>query len=177
MTWDKRYFHYQNVFSPSSNFLNTGYEDPYFTIKWLKLSLILHEYIHCMCTHQMQWKWLKLAHLITAPSFAAKSDTLACTSPKEDTWEPWKFRSRKFSMTLKEFWWTKNNSHYYCLRQLFTITCIRPRYKSKVQVHTSPKNVQRTLKLINWSFISWQCRTKSSENAQWYNIPQRCTVD
>ena len=29
----------------------------------------------------MQWKWLKLDHPIFAPFVAAKSDTLACTSP------------------------------------------------------------------------------------------------
>ena len=45
------------------------------------LSPILHEYMHCMCAHSMQWKWLKLDHLILATPVAAKSDTLACTSP------------------------------------------------------------------------------------------------
>ena len=33
---------------------------------------------------------------------------------KEDTLEPWKLRSRNFSMTAEEFLWTKNNLHYYC---------------------------------------------------------------
>ena len=78
---DKRYFHYQNVFSHSSDFLNTSYDNPYFTIKLFKLSSILHECIHGLCAHSMQWQLLKLDHLIFAPSIAAKSDTLACTSP------------------------------------------------------------------------------------------------
>ena len=70
-------------FSPSSDFLNTSYEDLYFTKKWMKLSPILHEYIHRMCVHLMQWKWLKLDHLISATCISAKGDTLACTSPYE----------------------------------------------------------------------------------------------
>ena len=65
--------------------------------KWLKLSLILHEYMHCMCAHSMQWKWLKLDHLILATPVAAKSDTLACTSPIVI------FRNLSFLMNWEEF--------------------------------------------------------------------------
>ena len=35
-----------------------------------------------MCVHSMQWKWLKLDDLIFEPPAAAKSDTLACASPR-----------------------------------------------------------------------------------------------
>ena len=35
------------------------------------------------------------------------SEVYKVEKSKEDTWEPWKLRSRNFSMTSEEFLWTK----------------------------------------------------------------------
>ena len=39
--------------------------------------------------------------------WACGSEVYKMEKSKEDTWDPWKLRSRNFSMTSEEFLWTK----------------------------------------------------------------------